>query len=84
LYHHCLAGVDYAEQCPHQLVWNDHKKMCDWQTVVNCTGKIIPVATGETSFCTDKPDNKYADLLYCVSCPLPTLLSKEHMFIRRT
>ena len=27
IYHHCLAGVDYAEQCPHQLVWNDRKKM---------------------------------------------------------
>lgn len=65
LYHHCLAGVDYAEQCPHQLVWNDRKKMCDWQTNVNCTGRIIPVATGETSFCTDKGDNKYADHVYC-------------------
>jgi hypothetical protein len=46
IYHHCLAGVDYAEQCPHQLVWNDRKKMCDWQTSVNCTGRIIPVAQG--------------------------------------
>jgi hypothetical protein len=46
IYHHCLAGVDYAEQCPHQLVWNDRKKMCDWQTSVNCTGRIIPVALG--------------------------------------
>ena len=65
LYHHCLAGVDYAEQCPHQLVWNDMKKMCDWQTSVNCTGRIIPVAQGQTSFCTDKADNKYADAVYC-------------------
>ena len=46
IYHHCLAGVDYAEQCPHQLVWNDKKKMCDWQTSVNCTGRVIPVAQG--------------------------------------
>ena len=46
IYHHCLAGVDYAEQCPHQLVWNDKKKMCDWQTSVNCSGRIIPVAQG--------------------------------------
>lgn len=65
VYHHCLAGVDYAEQCPHQLVWNDRKKMCDWQTNVNCTGKIIPVATGQTSFCTDRLDNKYSDPIYC-------------------
>lgn len=65
LYHHCLAGVDYAEQCPHQLVWNDRKKMCDWQTNVNCTNKIIPVAQGQTSFCTDKVDNKYKDPIYC-------------------
>ena len=46
IYHHCLAGVDYAENCPHQLVWNDRKKMCDWQTNVNCTDRIIPVAQG--------------------------------------
>ncbi len=65
IYHHCLAGVDYAEQCPHQLVWNDRKKMCDWQTSVNCTGRIIPVALGQTSFCTDKSDNKYGDSIYC-------------------
>ena len=65
IYHHCLAGVDYAEQCPHQLVWNDRKKMCDWQTSVNCTGRIIPVAQGQTSFCTDKADNKYVDAIYC-------------------
>lgn len=65
IYHHCLAGVDYAEQCPHQLVWNDKKKMCDWQTKVNCTGHIIPVASGQTTFCSDKPDNKYADAIYC-------------------
>lgn len=65
IYHHCLAGVDYAEQCPHQLVWNDQKKMCDWQTKVNCTGHIIPVASGQTTFCSDKPDNKYADAIYC-------------------
>ena len=65
IYHHCLAGVDYADQCPHQLVWNDRKKMCDWQTNVNCTSKIIPVAYGQTSFCTDKFDNKYKDPEYC-------------------
>ena len=65
IYHHCLAGVDYAEQCPHQLVWNDKKKMCDWQTSVNCTGRVIPVAQGQTSFCTDKADNKYVDAIYC-------------------
>lgn len=65
IYHHCLAGVDYAVQCPQQLVWNDKKKMCDWQTSVNCTGRIIPVAQGQTSFCTDKADNKYADSVYC-------------------
>jgi hypothetical protein len=65
IYHHCLAGVDYAVQCPQQLVWNDKKKMCDWQTSVNCTGRIIPVAQGQTSFCTDKADNKYVDAIYC-------------------
>lgn len=65
IYHHCLAGVDYAEQCPHQLVWNDRKKMCDWQTSVNCTGRIIPVAQGQSTFCTDKSDNKYPDSIYC-------------------
>jgi hypothetical protein len=65
IYHHCIAGIDYVDQCMHQLVWNDRKKMCDWQTNVNCSGKQIPVAYGETSFCTDQIDGKYKHLEYC-------------------
>ena len=65
IYHQCIAGIDYIDQCMHQLVWNDRKKMCDWQTNVNCTGKLIPVVYGEKSFCTNKVDNKYKDPEYC-------------------
>lgn len=65
IYHRCIGGIDYVEQCMHQLVWNDRKKICDWQTNVNCSGKTIPVAYGETSFCTDKTDNKYKHADYC-------------------
>ncbi|CAF1394917.1 unnamed protein product, partial [Didymodactylos carnosus] len=65
IYHHCLAGVDYVVHCPNQLAWNEKKKMCDWATNVNCTGKTLPVVQGKTTFCTNRQDGRYASDTYC-------------------
>ncbi|CAF0743978.1 unnamed protein product [Rotaria sordida] len=65
VYHHCIAGIDYIEHCPNQLAWNEEKKMCDWTTNVNCTGKTMPVVQSKTSFCTNRQDGRYSSEKYC-------------------
>ncbi|CAF2188762.1 unnamed protein product [Rotaria magnacalcarata] len=65
VYHHCIAGMDYIEHCPNQLAWNEKKKMCDWATNVNCTGKTMPVVQSKTSFCTNRQDGRYPSEKYC-------------------
>ncbi|CAF1232884.1 unnamed protein product [Adineta ricciae] len=65
IYHHCIGGIDYIEPCPNQLAWNEQRKMCDWATNVNCTGKTMPVMKSKTSFCTNRPDGRYPSETYC-------------------
>uniref|UniRef100_A0A6M2DVH0 Putative peritrophin-like protein 3 ctenocephalides felis n=1 Tax=Xenopsylla cheopis TaxID=163159 RepID=A0A6M2DVH0_XENCH len=37
----CDAGLPWALYCPGLLVWNDHKKECDFQVNVDCGDRPI-------------------------------------------
>lgn len=58
-FHHCIGGTDHIVRCSGELLWDDTKKECTWQSSVRCEPPrkmLLNENKFNSTFCSGKAD----------------------------